>query len=93
MVAMFLELLYVVFFYLAASFLIITFTRYYRGMNIPIFWAYFLGGFFLLTVESFFALILKPTELYLTYVAFVKLVGSVLVFLGSFELYKNLNKK
>ena len=93
MVAVVFEFLYVIFVYLSAVILIILIARYYRGMKTPIFWIYFLAGFFLLTVQNFFAVSLQPTELNISFVSFVKLIASIMVFMGVFELYRTLRKK
>ncbi len=83
-----LDFLSVIFIYLAAALLIITLARHFKGMKIPPFWVFFLGGFFLLSVENFFALSLD-NELFNSFVVFI---ANLLVLLGVIDLYRTMKK-
>ncbi len=68
--------------------LVIVLVKHFKGMEYPPYWIYFIGGFILLSLNSVFSNIAPRTELASNINMMFKLLASLSMFLGSFEVYR-----
>ena len=91
-ISLLLILLSHVFLTLASALIIYVIYKYFQGMEIPLFWMYLAGGFYLLTMHGFFTAYLADSELYVDFANFTKLVANIFLFLGIWALLKRVKK-
>ena len=77
---------------LASALIIYIIYKYFRGIEIPLFWMYLAGGFYLLTMYGFFTASLADLPLYTDFANFTKLVANILLFMGIWALLNRVKK-
>ena len=77
---------------LASGLIIYVIYKYFRGIEIPLFWMYLAGGFYLLTMHGFFSASLSNSPLYTNFSEFTRLVANAFLFMGIWALLKRVKK-
>ena len=80
-------------FLLATSmFLVVIFHKYFRGIKTPHFWIFFLSGFYLMMIQDLLGLYIRGVEFLPFFNSGLKLAATVLIFLGTWELYQSVKR-
>ncbi len=77
----------VILFFSSVLFILVLYS-FFRGIKIPLFWLYFSGAFYILTLQNALAAYFLQEEPYLLLNQMMRLVSNVLILLGINELYR-----
>lgn len=77
----------IILFFSSVLFILVLYS-FFRGIKIPLFWLYFSGAFYLLTMQNAFTTYFPQDEPYLLIGQLIKLLSNILILLGISELYK-----
>lgn len=88
MIVLILDFLSILFLVLSFGLLGGVILRNFKGMAVPPYWVYFIGGFILLSVSAIFLKIVPNEEPFFTIEILLRFVAGLSIFLGSFEIYR-----
>ncbi len=85
---MFLDFMSIGFIILSFGLLGAVFIRHFKGMDVPPYWIYFLGGFAMLSISTMYMKLVPYEEPFITIDILLRFMASFSIFLGSFDIFR-----